>query len=155
MSTVLSELDDSLSGMSGTQVSQWVWEKLPSGQGEGRSSDNGPKNDSEMLAFLLEEDLEVKNNKEIMKTLSLIKTTDSYKQNIKNLRQSNKKELRMTYAYLGGYEIKNKEVLKWKAEGLRHAIIASLSRLMPRTCKDCKGQPFFMTPGNEPEVVCV
>ena len=83
MSTVLSELDDSLSGMSGTQVSQWVREKLPSGQGEGRSCDNGPKNDSEMLAFLLEEDLEVKNNKEIMKMLSLIKTTDSYEQNIK------------------------------------------------------------------------
>ena len=65
------------------------------------------------------------------------------------------KELRMTYAYLSGYEIKNKEVLKWKKKGLRHAIIASLSRLMPRTCKECKGQPFFMTPGNEPEVVCV
>ena len=149
MSTVLSELDDSLSGMSGTQVSQWVREKLPSGQGEGRSSDNGPKNDSEMLAFLLEEDLEVKNNKEIMKTLNLIQ------QNIKNLKFSTMKELRMTYAYLSGYEIKNKEVLKWKKKGLRHAIIASLSRLMPRTCKDCKGQPFFMTPGNEPEVVCV
>ena len=100
---LLSELDDSLTGMSGTQVSQRISEKLPSDQSEGKSIDNGPKNDSEMLAFLLEEDLEVKNNKEIMKTLSLIKTTDSYKQNIKNLRQSNKKELRMTYAYLGWY----------------------------------------------------
>ena len=116
--------------MSGTQVSQWISEKLPSDQGEGRSVDNGPKNDSKMLAFLLEEDLEVKNNKEIMKTLSLIQ------QNTKNLKFSTMKELRMTYAYLSGYEIKNKEVLKWKAEGLRHAIIASLSRLMPRTCKE-------------------
>ena len=51
MSTVLSELDDSLSGMSGTQVSQWVREKLPSGQGDGRTSDNDPKNDAEMLSF--------------------------------------------------------------------------------------------------------
>ena len=146
---LLSELDDSLTGMSGTQVSQWISEKLPSDQGKGRPIDNGPKNDSEMLAFLLEEDLEVKNNKEIMKTLQIIQ------QNTKNLKFSTMKELRMTYAYLSGYEIKNKEVLKWKKKGLRHAIIASLSRLTPRTCQDCKGPPFFMTPGNEPEVVCV
>ena len=137
MSTVLSELDDSLSGMSGTQVSQWISEKLPSDQGEGRSIDNGPKNDSEMLAFLLEEDLEVKNNKEIMKTLQKIQ------QNTRNLKFSTMNELRMTYAYLSGYEIRNKEVLKWKKNGLRHAIIASLSRLTPRTCQDCKGPPFL------------
>ena len=47
MFTVLSELDDSLSGMSGTQVSQWVREKLPPGRTSDRS--NGPKNDAEML----------------------------------------------------------------------------------------------------------
>ena len=79
---LLSELDDSLTGMSGTQVSQRISEKLPSDQSEGKSIDNGPKNDSEMLAFLLEKDLEVKNNNEIMKTLSLIQ------QNTKNLKFS-------------------------------------------------------------------
>ena len=56
MSTVLSELDDSLSGMSGTQVSQWVREKLPPGQDDGRTRDrsNGPKYDTEMLSFLFD-----------------------------------------------------------------------------------------------------
>ena len=146
---LLSELDDPLTGTSGSQASQQISKKLPLDHSEEKFIDNSPKNDHEMLAFLLEKDLEVKNNNEIMRTLSLIQL------NTKNLKFSTMKELRMTYAYLCGYEIRNKEVLKWNKNGLRHAIIASLSRLTPRTCQDCKGPPFFMTPGNEPEVVCV
>merc|ERR1712082_517525 len=145
----MSELDDLLTGTSGSQASQQISKKLPLDRSEEKFIDNSPKNDHEMLAFLLENDLEVKNNNEIMRTLSLIQL------NTKNLKFSTMKELRMTYAYLCGYEIRNKEVLKWNKNGLRHAIIASLSRLTPRTCQDCKGPPFFMTPGNEPEVVCV
>ena len=54
---LLSELDDSLTGMSGSQVSQQISKKLPSDHSEEKSIDNGPKNDHEMLAFLLEKRL--------------------------------------------------------------------------------------------------
>ena len=40
-------------------------------------------------------------------------------------------------------------------EGLRYAIMATILRLMPKTCKDCKGQPYYMIPGQEPDVSCV
>ena len=67
---LLSELDDPLTGTSGSQASQQISKKLPSDHSGKGSIDNSPKNDHEMLAFLLEKDLEVKNNNEIMRTLS-------------------------------------------------------------------------------------
>ena len=65
----MSELDDLLTGTSGSQASQQISKKLPLDRSEEKFIDNSPKNDHEMLAFLLEKDLEVKNNNEIMRTL--------------------------------------------------------------------------------------
>ena len=143
MAPVISDLDET---MTDSQASQWVREKLPPGQG-GRSNDRSPvpKNDAEMLTFLM---TEVKDNQNITKTLGLIKPTVTYEQNVKNLTKA-KIELRITFAYLMGMDPKNPEVTKWKVDGLRQAVMATLMRLMPKVCNDYNGQPYYMTLGSK------
>ena len=89
--------------MSATQQSQFMQDKFPP---QGRSTDRTqvPKNDAEMLTFLM---TQAKNSPEITRTLGLIKTTVTYEQNLKNMTKSKMEELRITYAYLRGVEAKD------------------------------------------------
>ena len=115
----LEEFDE----MTDSQQSQVTLSQVfPSAQSEqmqkGAPMNNNqhPMNYKEMLAKLL---TMAKNQPAVYRTLNLIKTTASYEQNTKNLADSGKEDLKMTYGFLLGTHNKDPRVLIFKVDGLR------------------------------------
>ena len=81
-------------------------------------------------------------DKAFVKTLKLIKTTDSYEQNTKNLENAHKYYLKATYAFLLRSSTDDR-VKIFKVDGLRMAIMAKLLCLMPKFCGDCQDKMLY------------
>ena len=111
--------------MSLTQQSQFMKEKFP--PQTSKNAGSLPKDDCEMLSLLM---TFAQNCASTMKTLSLIKMTAYFEQNVKNMEACNRNELKKSYAFLLGCEEQDSRVSKYKVEGLRLAIMLTLLKLM-------------------------
>ena len=96
------------------------------------------------------------NSEFIIKTLSLIKHSVTYNQNLKNLTKDGQKDLRKTMGFLLACDENDDVITKYKVEGLRIAVMETLLKLMPVHCLKCKDEePFMAYPGAIPRVKCV
>ena len=96
------------------------------------------------------------NGAQIIKTLSLVKHTVSYGQNVKNLHKASKEDLQKTIAFLMACDEKDQNITQWKVDGLRYVLIETLLKLMPVNCNECKDkEPILLQPGEIPYVCCI
>ena len=115
-----------------------------------------PRDDSEALSMYLTMAKNSPNSEAIIKTLSLVKHSVTYNQNLKNLTKAGQKELKKTLGFLLACDENDEEITKFKVEGLRIATMETLLRLMPTFCEVCKDEePFVVFPGDVPRVTCI
>ena len=67
----------------------------------------------------------------ITKTLSLVKHTVTYNQNLKNLAKAGQKELKKTMDFLLACDEKDEVITPYKVKGMKIAIMETLLKLMP------------------------
>ena len=132
-----------------------ISQKYPCGQGSNKKS-NLPKDDSETISMYLTLAKNSPNGTHIIKTLSLIKHSVTYNQNVKNLHKAGKEDLQKTLAFLMACDEKDMNITQWQVDGLRLVLMETLLKLMPVICKECDDkEPILLQPGEIPYVSCI
>ena len=136
-------------GFSQNSQGYTISQDFPCGQNSGQNSGGTrlPRDDSEALSMYLTIAKNSPNSEAIIKTLSLVKHSVTYNQNLKNLMKAGQKELKKTLGFLLACDENDEEITKFKVEGLRIATMETLLRLMPIFCKTCKEEdPYVVFP---------
>ena len=133
-----------------------ISQAYPCGQKSRTQKPKVPMDDSEMLTYFMTCANNSTNKDHIIKSLSLIKHSVSFEQNLKNLTKASKEDLKKTLGFLMNESENSDFITQYKVEGMRIVLLELLIKLMPKFCKLCKNEePYFQSIGENPDVACI